>query len=186
MSSRDIATAMLAAIQAGTLRPVIFYEGQFSSGTLRLWSGLGSKSWDGQTWIGTGSLLAIEGIEETTEARSVGFKISLSGLKTSNLALMLGAAATSENLPGKIWFGAIDSSDAVIADPYLARAGKMNIPRFEDGAQSLTITVDYEDENVGLLIPLDRRYTPEDQAIDYTGDEGFNQVATLQDTVILF
>jgi len=189
--SRALATDMLAAIQAGTLRPVLFYEGQFrNTGTLaveymRLWSGLGTKSWDGETWTGAGELLGVDGIEETVEARSVGFRVSLTGIASSVVAVAL-AADQSKNLYGTIWLAAINASDAVIADPFLSRKGKLNRATIDDAGETCNIVAEYEDENVDLLVPFDRRWTPEDQAIDYAGDSGFDQVAALQDLVVDF
>jgi hypothetical protein len=46
MASRDLAAAQLAMITAAAKRPVLFFEGEFSGGTLRLWSGVGTISWN--------------------------------------------------------------------------------------------------------------------------------------------
>ena len=186
--SRDLATDMLAAIQAGTLRPVLFYEGQFRNTVtlaveyMRLWTGYGSISWDSHTWTGT-DLLAIEGIEETTQQRSVGFRIGLNGISSTVLTVALDADK-SRNLPGTVWLGALDSTGAVIADPYLARTGFLSKVSWSDNGERCNISAEYEDENVALLVPFDRRYTPEDQAIDNPGDRGFDDVAQLQDKTI--
>jgi len=188
--SRDVATDMLAAIQAGTLRPVLFYEGQFrNTGTLaveymRLWTGYGTTTWNGQTWYGV-DIISVEGIEETTQKRSVGFRVALNGISSSVLAVALDADK-SKYLLGKIWLGALNSSGAIIADPYLSREGKLNRVSWADNGEKCDISAEYEDENVTLLKPDDRRNTPEDQAIDHPGDRGFDQVAQLQDIVIAF
>lgn len=189
--SRDLATDLLAAIQAGSLTPRLFYEGQFrNTGTLaveylRLWSGLGDITWNGYTWSGAGTLLALDGIEETTQNRSVGFKVSLAGLNSAILTIAIDADK-SKYLPGTIWLAALDSTGVVIADPYLARSGLLNRVAWTDSGERCDITAEYEDENVEITQSDGRRYTPEDQAIDYPGDKGFDQVAELQDKVIQF
>lgn len=47
--TRAIPVAMLAALEAGTVRPALFFHGVFATGDLRLWSGLGPietfRSW---------------------------------------------------------------------------------------------------------------------------------------------
>ncbi len=187
--SRDIAADLLADIQAGVSYPRLLYEGQFRNATtlaveyLRLWSGQGELAWDGHTWYGTG-VLGIEGIEETTEKRSVGFKVRLNGIALANRAIALDADK-SQNLPGTIWLAAENRATGLLkADPYLARSGWLNITRIADQGLTCTISAEYEDENVRLLVPDNRRYTTEDQAIDHPGDRGFEQVPELQDKLI--
>ena len=43
--SRDLTLAFATALADQSLRPVIFFEGQFASGSVRIWSGLGEVSW---------------------------------------------------------------------------------------------------------------------------------------------
>lgn len=187
--SRALASAMLAAIQAGSLKPILIYEGQFrNTGTLlveymRLWSGVGDLSWDSNTWNGAGNLLNVSGIEESSENKSIGFSVSLNGLVMDNVAIAL-TADYSKNLPGKIWLGGLDSSGAVITDPYLSREGRLNNVDIDDSGPRVNIKASYEDENVGLLKPYNRRMTPEDLALDDPDDLGFEYVAGLQDKVI--
>jgi hypothetical protein len=47
--SRDVTTAFATALADQNLRPVIFFEGQFASGWVRIWSGLGEVSWNGES-----------------------------------------------------------------------------------------------------------------------------------------
>ena len=65
--SRDLTPDFAAALADRDLRPVIFFEGEFASGTVRLWSGLGEIGWAGQSWSGAGALLGLGAIEETSE-----------------------------------------------------------------------------------------------------------------------
>ena len=78
--SRTITPAFATALADQSLRPVIFFEGQFATGWVRLWSGLGEVSWNGQTWAGAGSLLGLGSIDETGEVVAGGTAISLSGV----------------------------------------------------------------------------------------------------------
>ena len=65
--SRDLTVAFATALADQSLRPVIFFEGQFATGWVRIWSGLGEVSWNGQAWAGAGSLLGLGAIDETGE-----------------------------------------------------------------------------------------------------------------------
>ena len=55
--SRDLTSDCVMALAECDLRPVIFFEGAFASGPVRLWSGLGEIGWAGQSWSGAGALL---------------------------------------------------------------------------------------------------------------------------------
>lgn len=187
--ARDLTVDLLAQLQAGTLKPVLFYKGEFDSGGspayLRLWSGYGSIEWDSQTWEGSGNLLSVSGIEETVEGRSVGFQVRISGIKPENLAIAL-AADASQYRPAWVWIGAINSADALVDDPYLSRAGLLDTVDMDDAGETVSLIASYEDENAALLNPRLRRWTPEDQARTDASDRGFDDVAKLQDTVLQF
>lgn len=120
--SRDLTAALLAEITAVSLRPVLFYEGEFTGGTLRLWSGLASISWNSQTWLGAGNLLAISEIEETSEIRAAGVTVALSGLNTSIISAAL--AQARQGLAGRVWIGG------------LGRAGYLDLPGVADNYAS--------------------------------------------------
>ena len=66
--SRDLTTAVANALADQSLRPVIFFEGQFATGWVRIWSGLGEVSWNGESWAGAGSLLGLGAIEKVINA----------------------------------------------------------------------------------------------------------------------
>jgi hypothetical protein len=140
MSSRNLTTAMDAAIVAGKVRPVIFVEGSFhASGSpdeefLRLWSGLGDFSWDSKTWTGAGKLLRISPLEESAEVKAVGFNVELSGLPPSLLSLALDN--TRQGRPGRVWLG------------LMGRSGYLNLPGEVNDYAS----------------------TPDSAAVDVTGD----------------
>ncbi len=77
--SRDLTVAFATALADQSLRPVIFFEGQFATGWVRIWSGLGEVSWNGQSWAGAGALLGLGAIDETGEVVAGGTAVSLSG-----------------------------------------------------------------------------------------------------------
>ena len=87
---------------------------------------------------------------------------------------------TSGGTPARI----VSAGEVLIADPYLIGSGKFDTASFEDaGNAPLIISAAYEGELIDLDRSRERRWTPEDQALDYDGDKGFDQVAQLQDAV---
>lgn len=168
-----------AALGARDLKPVIFYEGQFASGTLRLWSGLGEIPWNGETWSGAGSLLGLGALEESTEVAASGVTISLSGVDPALVSAAI--ADARQGLPGKVWIGLLDENGAIIADPVQAFAGRLDVPEITDDATRCTISISYESRLIDLTTPRNWRYTHESQQVLYTGDKGLEYVAVLQD-----
>lgn len=182
--ARNLTAALLAALQAGTVRPVVFYEGEYSTGTLRLWSGVGPFTWNAQTWTGVGQMLGVAPIEEGSDVRAVGFSVSLSG--EASVLLSANLSAARNGLPGRVWIGALDSAGTVIADPFRAFDGRFDVPDIFVEGSACTITARYESRLIDLDRPRERRYTHEDQQIDYPGDRGFEYVPGLQDAQIVW
>lgn len=177
--SRDLTSAVQAELLKMKLRPAIFVEGQFTSGMLRVWSGIGTISWNGQSWTGVGNLGGISPISEGTEPHADGVELSLSGIPSELITKALGECRP--NAPVKIWFGFLDESDAVIADPYQSFGGRMDVPSIDEGGETSTIRLRVENRLVDFNRARERRFTHEDQQIDFPGDLGFEYVAGLQE-----
>lgn len=182
MTGRALTTAAAAAANAAAVVPCIFYEGVYSSGTLRLWSGLGDYTWNSLTWTGAGNLLSISAITENSDVTAQNFTVSLSGPASALLSIALGDAR--QGLAGRIWLGFFDAAGALIVDPFKAFEGRLDVPTIVDEGEQATITVAYESRLIDLERSRARRYTDEDQQNDYPGDLGFEYVPMIQDAKI--
>lgn len=179
--SRDLTAGVITQLQAESVEIGLLFEGEFASGWVRIWSGLGNLSWNGYTWTGAGTLLGISSIDETNEVRAVGATVSVSGIPSDLVSLALGDARSGKT--GRVYL-AFFSSGSIVSDPILQFEGRLDVPVIEDGGETATIAISYESKLIELERPRERRYTPEDQAIDYPGDLGFDYVAALQDAQI--
>ena len=180
--SRTITPAVLAELAAGVVRPAIFVESQFPSGYLRLWSGLGEITWGGRTWAGAGTLLNVGTIEETTDVVATGTTVTLSGIPTDLVSACISDAR--QGLPGQIYLGFLTAAGAVIADPVMAFAGRLDVPTIMDGADRCEIQITYESRLIDLNRAREWRYTHESQQQISPGDRGFEYVAGLQEREI--
>lgn len=185
MTARSLTAGMLTAIAAGTVRPALFFEGVYDSGGsdayLRLWTGVGSISWNGHTWVGGGEQLGISQLEETRDVKAVGFTVTLSGMPSSLVAIAL--ASVRQGRAGTLWLGCFDASNALIADPYQLQKGRFDIVVIEDAGETCTIAAQYESRLVDLERPRERFYTSEDQYLDFAADLGFAFVPDIQNGV---
>jgi hypothetical protein len=179
MSNRTLTTSMQAEVAATSMQPALFYEGEFSGGTLRLWTGLGTLTYSGNNWTGAGQLINVTNVTETLDTRADGVEMTLSGMPSSLISTVLGQSQT--NRPGKLWLAMITASNTVVSDPYLLFAGKLDQPSINDDGTTCTIAVQYENQMTDLQRARIRHFTSEDQNIDYPNDEGFDTVATLTD-----
>ena len=180
--SRDITPAFATALADPSLRPVIFFEGQFATGWVRIWSGLGSVNWNGQTWAGAGSLLGLGGIDETGEVVAGGTAVSLSGVPLDLVSLAIDEAR--QGLPGRIWLALLTPEQEVIADPVQAFSGRLDVPELQEDGETCRITISYESRLIDLGVARSWRYTHESQQVLHPGDRGFEHVTAIQDREI--
>ena len=175
--SRNLTPAMQTAAQQKVLYPVAFFEGQFVSGFVRLWTGVGPLSWNGQVWTGAGYLLGIAGIAETPGLKADGVTVTLSGIPNDLVGKCL--AEVQHRFAGSVWLGLLAPSGALIADPALLFSGGCDVAQLQTGPKTSRISVTYENHAaIDRRAPI-RRYTQADQQGDYPTDVGFAQVNAL-------
>lgn len=175
--SRSIPSGILSALSQPTIEPFYAVELKFSSGTVRMWTGYGDRTIDGETYIGTGNLLNINGIEETADLSAKGITITLSGVDTSLISLAL--QEPYQGREARVLFGVMGVSDYVEVF-----AGLMDVMTHEDDGTSARITLTVESKLVTLQRPNIRRYTSENHKLRYAGDTFFDFVEQLQDKEI--
>jgi hypothetical protein len=179
--SRTLPTGLASATSSAALSPIFLVELDWPGGTVYAWSGYGNISWGGHTWVGTGHLGKISAVRESREGAANGVTLSLSGIPSANITLALGGS--SQGQPGKVYFGVLSSAGALAIDPYLIFDGVIDVCPIEDDGDRATISVQLEKELIDTRA-RGRRYTHEDQQIEYPGDLGFEYVAGLADKQI--
>lgn len=182
--SRDLTTAMQAVATADLVRPFFLVALNFDNNPLYMWTGNGDLIHSGTTYVGAGDLLKISSFEEKSDLGAVGATITLNGCKTS-----LVQKARDEDYQGRtanIILGAFDASGSIISDPVTMFTGYMDIMSINEGADYSDITVTLESKILQLERTKERRYTDEDQKIDFPNDRGFEFVTAIQDKEIVW
>jgi hypothetical protein len=177
--ARSLTAGMVTEVTAESLQPILLVKLAFDSGDLNLHTGVGDLVFSGDTYTGLGDLLSFSRIEETDSLKAVGLTGALSGIPSSVISLALaedymGRAAT-------VWFGVLDSSGALVANPVQIFAGLIDSMPIEDAGETATIAIQAENRLVRLEESRSRRYTVEDQAIDHPDDLGLDFVVALND-----
>lgn len=176
--SRNLSTEMQAVATADLVRPIYLVKMEFDSGDLNLWSGLGNLVYNGDTYVGGGDLLDISPIKESDELTANGCNITVSGVKAS-----LVAKARDENYQGRkitMLFGAFDDSGDIISSPIVVFSGFMDVMTITDSAQTSVINIACENKLIAFDRASVRRYTAEDQKIDYPTDKGLEFVSKIK------
>jgi len=182
--TRAVTTAVNDEFTAAELSPFFAVELAFDEGTIRLWTGFGTIEVDGNSFLQGGDMLSISGITETAEVQANGITIGLTGLDTALIQ-----SALAEDYQGRdcnLYVGVLDSDGAVIADPIKVFAGRMDLMTVEDSGGTAEITVTAESKLIDLERGRQRRYTSEDQKIDYPDDRGLDFIAELQDKEVVW
>jgi hypothetical protein len=182
--SRTLTSGMLGVTTADIVRPAYFVRMVFDSSVLNIWSGIGDLAFGGNTYTGTGDLLSISEITETADIQATGIKVSLTGIKTSFIAI-----AKDQDYQGRVLnvsLGAFDASGSLIADPVIVFSGFMDTMTISESGQYSTITVSVENKLISFERSKVRRYTAEDQKIDHPTDKGFEFVTSIVQKQIIW
>ena len=184
MPRPDVTPQFLAAIESAQLRPALFVEANFVSGPLYVWSGRGSITWNGQTWVGIGALGSVSTIEEGSTVEAKGITLTLSGIDPTLLTDVL--TEFQVGLPVTVWLALFDATTSLIPNPVTAFAGRMDQPTLDVDGTTASITINCENRLLDMNTPVDRRYTNEDQQLDHPGDRGFEFVNSIQEVTIFW
>lgn len=176
---RSLTAGMVTETTGDVLEPVLFFKMAFASGDLNVWSGIGDKVFNSDTYTGVGDFGGVSNIEETGLLKAASATFTLSGIPSSIIATTL-TEDYSERF-AKLWLGMLDSSKAIIADPYLLFVGRMDVMEIEEGPETSIIKLSVVNRLVDLERPKERRYTAEDQKEQFSGDLGLDFVASLND-----
>jgi hypothetical protein len=179
--TRFLSSTVTAYVTGTELYPVFLAQFQFDSGRLNLWTGYRTLVFDtgegSEGFAGAGDLGKVSPVMETERIRATGLDFSLSGLNSAVVSIALG-----EDYQGRIcilWLGFMDTNGDLAGSVELFR-GRMDILSISESGETSTISVKAESVLVALEKSYERRWTDNDQKIDYPSDEGFSGVAALQ------
>lgn len=180
--SRNLPTPMIQSFTGNAVVPVVLLDLTLASGAAHVWSGVGSLVYNGNTYLGVGSLGQVGDIKEGVTVKAEGTTVSLSGIDASLLNdcladIQLGAPAT-------LWLGIV--ADGALTATYPLYVGTVDRPAIPVGPDKLTITLALENRMLNLQRPTMRRYTAGDQNYYFPDDSGFNWVEVLNDIALLW
>lgn len=182
--SRAITTTFRNQIIADQLYPALFIKFEFESGDFNIWTGNQNKEWENDTYLGAGYILGIERIEESQDLKASSVSFTLSGIFSNVIALAL--TSNYQGRPVTMWFAVLDQNGSVLSNPYEVFKGRMDIIAFTDNGETSDFTIKCESNAIDIRKAKARRFTPEDQKLDYPDDKGLEFIPKIQDIEIVW
>ena len=177
--SRGFPSAVLTALSSDHVALVTFAKLEFPSGTIYLHNSIGTYTWGGNDWLGTGDLGEISQLEEGAEISPYKITLSLSGLD----ATISGAALTEDYYlqPVTVYLGVLNANDVLIADPTIVWEGAMDQMELSVGAaDGDTIVLTAESELARFDKASNLKYTDAQLQSDSAGSLGFEFMADIE------
>jgi len=197
--SRDVTQTTLNLLDDSVIYPFFAVELLFDGEeVLRLWTGQGTLVYQGVSWFGTGNLLQIDTIEETSEIAAKGATVTLSGVPSEVLSLAL--SEPYQGRQAKIYFGTFSKGQLLqedfayillqdggkifledrktdLTEVFAGYMDQMNIEESEGGS---IVTLTIENKLIDLERPRTARFTSAYQKSIFAGDLGLVFVEDLQ------
>lgn len=182
--ARSVSSGLNTEFQASALKPFLAVDLDIADDPIRTWTGMGNITIDGELYIGTGNLLSINAASESAALEATGGAVVLSGVPTDLIAVAL--QETYQGRTATIYIGAMDDSGNVVSSPYKLFSGFMDTMIINDEIEQASVSITVESRLVTFERSRVRRYTSEDQKIDFPNDRGLEMIADLQDKEILW
>ena len=172
--ARTIAPALLSALTQKEIQPFLAFEALLDGGPLRLWTGLGNRTIDGNVYTGAGGLIGVGEMSEVVDLTAQSITVTLSGLQSGILA-----TALTEPYQGRV--ANVYIGERSVQDVLLAFSGYLDTMTPEDDGVTSSLTVTVESKLVDLQRARVRRYTKESQKALFPGDTFFDWTPDLAD-----
>tara|TARA_R100001443_G_scaffold487_4_gene2010 strand:+ start:3596 stop:4162 length:567 start_codon:yes stop_codon:yes gene_type:complete len=182
--SRDLHSNFTTELATNNIKPILAAKFEFATVTIRLWTGYGDITINSEIYKGIGTLGSLGNVEETAQTKAVSQDFILSGIPSKYIHLAL-----IDNYSGRdatLFFGLLDESDAVISNVVTLFKGIIDVITVTESGETSTIRLRAESRLVQLERSIERRYTSQQQKLDFSGDLGLDLIEELIDRDIVW
>lgn len=187
--TRGISTSNLTELQKDGVVLAVFVELDLydvlgaAQEYVRFCSGRNTLQVDGNDFAAVGGFLSIGTVSENTDMAAEKFVIELSGADSTNLSII--KDYRYQNRPSAMWLGTLDADTGLLVDdPHKVQVGKIDNMILNVGVERSSITVHIEDHMLRAYRPLNRKYTAQDQVVEFPLDKGLEFINSLVDKQI--
>ena len=167
---------LIEAIRAGEATAHMFVELDHPDGVVRAWTGIGSVAWAGATWVGTGALGSIEGVQHTGDMREHEVTMTLSGVDPRSLGL---AGDGIRNRDATLWVRWEKSDGTWWSSAMVLWKGLMDYATSEEDGGEGTVSILARSPIADWQAAANVAWTHEEQIAAYPGDTGLDRIPGL-------
>lgn len=168
---------MATALQDGSPRG-LFVAIEHPDGTGYFTTDVGSRTWNGHTWVGTGQFGSITPIKHTSDIAIQDITFSLSGVDVS---ILNGLNDDVQGLNGSVWLYCLADDDTVVPDPYQLINSELDFQTFTvDPNSTATISIVAHSGFYTLSRAIEEAWTPQNQKNLFPTDTGLDLIPSLQ------
>lgn len=179
---RDLSPDFSAIVSSAEITPAVLVFLDLEEGPLRIWTGLGTLEWGGESWQGIGSFGAVEPIEEYSDVRSGSVGLMLTGVPNRTLSTLKDIGFKDRGASIYLAMFAGDSRELIGVE--LMLRGTMDVLKLNRAPESSTLTLSIVNELSRLRDTWGSLYTDPHQQALFPGDTSLRFVASLQDLQI--
>jgi hypothetical protein len=172
--SKAAALNLINALTQSTCKPFFAVEMLFDTAPLRLWTGHGERTIEGETYTGTGAIVGFDGMQEVMDLSATQFTINVSGISSSILSLAIDEDI--RNRKCSVYMG-----EQSISDVLLVGAGRMDSFDWQDNGETSQMSLTVETALAMGERSSNWRYTSESHKARFPDDTFFDQVSSIQD-----
>lgn len=187
-SERALTPEVIALIEAEVVRPVLFIFADFPSGAVRIWTGIGPITFQGNTYTSAGGVISIEPLTETADTAAKGMVVHVNALQLSYVQKL-----TNDSYQGRkaVIFLAFwnEAEDTLYTSPGPWWEGFMDTDNGSYDGVSANLSISCEHDLVDILRKREWQYTDADQQALFADessvvDTGLTRIPKIQDLTI--
>ena len=181
--SRGLNSLLVSEIESDFFRFILFVKLEFDSGTIYIHNGVGTLNWSSQDWDGVGDFGSIEPLEEGAELSPYSLVLMLTGLDSN----LIDEVQNQDYYlrPITLYFGALNNSGALVADPDELWSGKMDTASVSLGDVN-AIRLTCESDFALFDKASNMRYSDSHLQREYSGDLLFQYMEQMVDANVIW
>ena len=181
--SRTLNANTKTALEATTVSPRIMIKAMFDT-PVYVWTGEQDKSYNSNTYIGGGSIIGFDGVEETSDMGATGITLTLA-LSSDGVTSDLLTKAITDDYQGNsitIYLATVaQQTENFLGAPVQLFNGYIDQMTAQDDGEVAVLTLTAESNLLRLGRTFTRVYTDEDQKYHFPDDKGLEFVAAIQE-----
>ena len=180
--SRPLNSVTYNVLDNEILTPRIMIAAVFDNPVF-IWTGDEDITYNGFTYLGQGSVISFDGVEESNDLGATNITLGLA-ISSNNLTSDILERAITDDYQGNsitIMLALISNSGVIYGQAITLFDGFIDVMTAEDDGEIATVTLTAESSLVRLGRTFTRVYTDEDQRHYFPGDKGLEFIAAIQE-----